>query len=36
MKDVTKNIAQDIFNQDKIKDLLRKEFHQAVKDFLEA
>ena len=36
MKDFTKNIAQALFNQDKINDLLRKELQQAVNDLLEA
>ena len=36
MNDFTKNIAQALFNQDKINDLLRKELQQAVNDFLEA
>ncbi|MDB6227829.1 IS256 family transposase [Lactobacillus amylovorus] len=36
MNDFTKNMAQALFNQDKINDLLRKELHQAVNDLLEA
>ena len=36
MNDFTKNIAQALFNQDKINDLLRKELQQAVNDLLEA
>ena len=36
MNDFTKNMAQAIFNQDKINDLLRKELQQAVNDLLEA
>ncbi|MPW15077.1 IS256 family transposase [Lactobacillus helveticus] len=35
MNDFTKNIAQALFNQDKINDLLRKELQQAVNDLLE-
>jgi putative transposase len=31
-----KNMAQALFNQDKINDLLRKELQQAVNDLLEA
>ncbi|MFH4353828.1 hypothetical protein WCV21_08060 [Lactobacillus helveticus] len=30
MNDFTKNMAQALFNQDKINDLLRKELQQAV------
>ena len=33
MNDFTKNMAQALFNQDKINDLLRKELQQAVNDF---
>ena len=36
MNDFTKNIAQALFNQDKINDLLHKELQQAVNDLLEA
>ncbi|ALJ24293.1 transposase [Lactobacillus gallinarum] len=36
MNDFTKNIAQALFNQDKINDLLRKELQQAANDLLEA
>ena len=36
MNDFTKNMAQALFNQDKIHDLLRKELQQAVNDLLEA
>ena len=36
MNDFTKKIAQALFNQDKINDLLRKELQQAVNDLLEA
>ena len=36
MNDFTKNIAQALFNQDKINDLLRKELQQAVNNLLEA
>ena len=36
MNDFTKNMAQAIFNQDKINDLLRKELQQAVNELLEA
>ncbi|PAW06318.1 IS256 family transposase, partial [Lactobacillus helveticus] len=36
MNDFTKNIAQALFSQDKINDLLRKELQQAVNDLLEA
>ncbi|WP_041806265.1 IS256-like element IS1201 family transposase [Lactobacillus helveticus] len=36
MNDFTKNIAQALFNQDKINNLLRKELQQAVNDLLEA
>ena len=36
MNDFTKNMAQALFNQDKINDLLRKELQQAVNDLLEA
>ena len=36
MNDFTKNIAQALFNQNKINDLLRKELQQAVNDLLEA
>ena len=32
MNDFTKNMAQALFNQDKINDLLRKELQQAVND----
>ena len=32
----TKNIAQALFNQDKINDLLRQEIEKAVNDLLEA
>ena len=35
MNDFTKNMAQALFNQDKINDLLRKELQQAVNDLLE-
>ena len=31
MNNFTKNMAQALFNQDKINDLLRKELQQAVK-----
>ena len=33
MNDFTKNMAQALFNQDKINDLLRKELQQAVKTY---
>ena len=36
MNDFTKNMAQALFNQDKINDLLRKELRQAVNDLLKA
>ena len=36
MNDFTKNMAQALFNQDKINDLLRKELQQAVNDLLKA
>ncbi|BCD38280.1 hypothetical protein LHEJCM1005_20310 [Lactobacillus helveticus] len=36
MNDFTKNIAQALFNQDKINNLLCKELQQAVNDLLEA
>ena len=36
MNDFTKNMAQALFNQDKINDLLRKELQQAVNELLEA
>ena len=36
MNDFTKNIAQALFNQDKINDLLRQETERAVNDLLEA
>ncbi|WP_251717898.1 IS256 family transposase [Lactobacillus agrestimuris] len=36
MNDFTKNIAQALFNQDKINDLLRNEIQQAINDLLEA
>ena len=36
MNDFTQNMAQALFNQDKINDLLRKELQQAVNDLLEA
>ena len=36
LNDFTKNMAQALFNQDKINDLLRKELQQAVNDLLEA
>ena len=36
MNDYTKNMAQAIFNQDKINDLLRPEIERAVNDLLEA
>ncbi|MBI1715004.1 transposase, partial [Lactobacillus crispatus] len=36
MNDFTKNIAQALFNPDKINDLLRKELQQAVNNLLEA
>ncbi len=36
MNDFTQNIAQALFNQDKINDLLRKELQQAVNNLLEA
>ena len=36
MNDFTKNMAQALFNPDKINDLLRKELRQAVNDLLEA
>lgn len=36
MNDFTKNIAQALFDQDKINDLLRKQLQQAVNDLLEA
>ena len=36
MNDFTKNMAQALFNQDKINDLLRKELQQVVNDLLEA
>lgn len=36
MNDFTKNIAQALFNQDKINDLLRPEIERAVNDLLEA
>ena len=36
MNDFTKNMAQALFNQDKINDLLRKELQQTVNDLLEA
>ena len=36
MNDFTQNIAQALFNQDEINDLLRKELQQAVNDLLEA
>ncbi|WP_180707105.1 transposase, partial [Lactobacillus crispatus] len=36
MNDFTKNIAQALFDQDKINDLLRKELQQAVNNLLEA
>ena len=36
MNDFTKNMAQALFNQDEINDLLRKELQQAVNDLLEA
>ena len=36
MNDFTKNIAQPLFNQDKINDLLRQEIEKAVNDLLEA
>lgn len=36
MNDFTKNIAQALFNQDKINDLLRHEIQQAVNDLLES
>ena len=32
MNDFTKNMAQALFNQDKINDLLRKELQQAVNE----
>ena len=36
MNDFTKNMAQALFNQNKINDLLRKELQQAVNGLLEA
>ena len=36
MNDFTKNMAQTLFNQDTINDLLRKELQQAVNDLLKA
>lgn len=36
MNDFTKNIAQALFNQDKINDLLRQEIERVVNDLLEA
>ncbi len=36
MNDFTQNMAQALFSQDKINDLLRKELQQAVNDLLEA
>ena len=36
MNDFTKNVAQALFNQDEINDLLRKELQQTVNDLLEA
>ena len=36
MNDFTKNMAQALFTQNKINDLLRKELQQAVNDLLEA
>ena len=36
MNDFTKNMAQALFNQDEINDLLRKELQQTVNDLLEA
>ena len=36
MNDFTKNMAQALFNPDKINDLLRKELQQAVNKLLEA
>lgn len=36
MNGFTKNIAQALFNQDKINDLLRQEIERAVNDLLEA
>lgn len=36
MNDFTKNMAQALFNQDKINDLLRQEIERAVNDLLEA
>ena len=36
MNDFTQNIAQALFNQDKINDLLRHEIERAVNDLLES
>lgn len=36
MNDFTRNIAQSLFNQDKINELLRKQVEQTVNDLLEA
>ena len=36
MNDFTKDFAQDLFNPDKINDLLRKELQKAVNNLLEA
>ena len=36
MNDFTKNIAQALFDQNKINDLLRNQLQQAVNDLLEA
>ncbi len=36
MNDFTSNMAQAIFNQNKINDLLGKEIQQAVNDLLKA
>lgn len=35
MNDFIKNIAQALFNQDKINDLLRNEIQQTINDLLE-
>ena len=36
MNDFTKNMAQALFNQDKVNDFLRKEIQTAVNQLLEA
>ncbi len=36
MNDFTKNVAQALFNQDKINDLLRQEIERAVNYLLES